>query len=166
MPTFDIYDTEAMLQGMRESAPLVPHTSSLQDVLAAWHALKALPSQVDAIKQYSSQQLMQLRTNRELMLSSADAKADLVGCLEAVAGSDQGSQAVTHAMQKCMLSASHELQVSSQSKGVSAQLHVVCDCTVPPCRHGVCLYMQSVAGLPMIGTLAQSQSTSQCKHTK
>lgn len=105
-----------MLQGMRESASPVPHTSSPQDVLVTWHALKALPSQVDAIKEYSSQQLIQLRTNRELMLSSADAKADLVGCLEAVAGSDQGSRSVTHAVQNCMLSAINELQVISQKE--------------------------------------------------
>lgn len=97
---------------MRESVRLVPHTSSPQDVLATWHALKALPSQVHAVKEYMHQQLMQSHTNRQLMLSSADAKADVMGCLEALAGGDQGSQAVTHAMRSCMSAAINKMQVS------------------------------------------------------
>ena len=108
-----------MLQGMLHSVSLVPHTSSLQDVLTTWHALNALPAQVHAIKEYMSQQLMQFQTDRQLVLSAADAKADLMGCLEAVAGSEQDSQAVTNAIRNCVLAAIDELQVIPPATSMS-----------------------------------------------
>lgn len=98
---------------MQESVRLTPHTSDAQDVLATWHALKALPSQVHAVSEYLQQQLMHLQTDRQQgMLSSADAKADLMGCLEAVTGNEQGNQATVHAVRHCMRAAAEKLQVS------------------------------------------------------
>lgn len=114
-----------VLQGMHESVRLTPHTSDAQDVLATWHALKALPSQVHAISEYLQQQLTHLQTDRQQgMLSSADAKADLMGCLETVTGNEQGNQAMVHAVRHCMLAAADRLQVSLDS----SQHHCSADC--------------------------------------
>ena len=105
------------LQGMRGSVRLTPHTSDPQDVLAAWHALTALPSQIHAITDHLQQQLLHLQTvKQQEMPSLADAKADLMGCLEAVAGNDQGRQVMVHAVGRCMLSAADTMQVSLNSR--------------------------------------------------
>ena len=110
-----------LLQGMHESVRLAPHARDPQDVLSTWHARKALPSQIRAITNHLQQQLMHLQTDRQQgMLSSADAKADLMGCLEAVAGDDEGSQVGAHAVRHCMLAAADRLQVSVNSKHASA----------------------------------------------
>ena len=101
-----------LLQGMHESVRLTPHASDPQDMLATWHALKALPSTVHAVNDVLNQHLTHLQTDRQqLMLSSADAKADLMGCLEAVAGHDHSSQAMARAVKDCMLGAFDKLQV-------------------------------------------------------
>lgn len=106
-----------LLQAIRESVRLRPHTSDPQDVLATWHALKALPAQMHAITDHLQQQLTHLQTiKQQEMPSLADAKADLMGCLEAVAGNDQGRQAMAHAVRLCMRSAADRVQVSPNSK--------------------------------------------------
>ena len=109
-----------LLQGMHESVRLAPHASSAEDVLATWHALQALPSQVHAITDHLQQQLTHLQAERQQgMLSSADAKLDLIGCLEAVADNDQGSLAMADAVRRCMLAAADRAQVSLGDKQAS-----------------------------------------------
>ena len=139
---------------MQESVRLTPHTHNPQDVLATWHALKALPSQVHTITDQLQRQLTQLRADRQQeMLSLADAKADTVGCLEAVVGHDQSSQAMVDAVRRCMLSAADRVQVSMRSKVFSFCIAL----TVYRLVAGSCLCMlvscmQRSALLIMLGT--------------
>lgn len=101
-----------MLQGMQDSLHLAPHPSNFQDVLSTWHALKALPSQFHLVNEHLHEQMARRVSERQpMLLSLADAKADLSGCLDTVAAGAWGSKAVADAVHAYLLTAADDLKV-------------------------------------------------------
>ena len=101
------------LQAMVQSVRMAPHPSSLQDVLLTWHALKALPSQLSLASQHLNQQLMHTQMGKQpLVRALADAKAELMACLNQVEGDLGVDGSVAHAFRACLLAAADELKVS------------------------------------------------------
>ena len=97
---------------MQESERLAPHPSNPQDVLATWHALRALPAQLDIVTQHFQQRLSHIQTDKhQLALSLADAKADLVDCLDNAASDAGSSRLVATALRAVLLTEVDVLKV-------------------------------------------------------
>ena len=100
------------MQAVLESMRLTPHPSNPQDILITWHVLKALPSSLAFASQHLHQQLTHARTHRQpLMLTSADAKAELVHSLGSLEGDARTDGIVAAAVRTCLSSAANDLKV-------------------------------------------------------
>lgn len=100
------------VQAMLESMQLAPHPSNPQDILVTWHTLKALPSELASACQCLDQQLTHIQLNRQPMLRSlADARAELMGCLDEVLDGAKADSLVAGSVRACLLAVGDEEQV-------------------------------------------------------
>ena len=117
---------------MLESMQLAPHPSNPQDTIVTWHALKALPSELASACQHLDQQLTHIHLNRQPMLRSlADARAELMGCLDEVQGGVKADSLVAGSVRACLLAVGGEPKVKDTTEVLSrVLLFVACGHTV------------------------------------
>ena len=120
------------VQAMLESMQLAPHPSNPQDIMVTWHALKALPTELASACQRLDHQLTQIHLNRQPMLRSvADAKTELMGCLDEVLDGAKADSLVAGSVRACLLAVDDEAQVRDTTEVLSyvllfvARLHIV-----------------------------------------
>ena len=105
--------TKSVVQAMLESTRLAPHPSNPQDVLCTWQALRSLPAQLDFAIQLLDQELVQIHMDRQpSMRASADAIAEVMGCLDQLEGDAKADSIVAESMRAVLLEAADELKVS------------------------------------------------------
>ena len=103
------------LQAISKAHQLAPLVTSPHDAASNWHALRLLPSTVDAVRQHLSQQAVQLQAGKQSsVLDAADAKAELSSCLEKLQDQAQADSMAVSAMQHCVHSFHNELVVSPE----------------------------------------------------
>jgi hypothetical protein len=116
------------VQAMLESMQLAPHPSNPQDILVTWHALKALPSMLASACQHLDQQLTHIHLNRQPMMRSlADARAELMGCLDETQGRAKADSLVAGSVRACLQAVGDEPKVKDTSEVLSrVLLFVLC----------------------------------------
>jgi len=116
------------VQAMLESMQLAPHPSNPQDILVTWHALKALPSMLASACQHLDQQLTHIHLNRQPMMRSlADARAELMGCLDETQGGAKADSLVAGSVRACLLAVGDEPKVKDTCEALSrVLLFVLC----------------------------------------
>ena len=107
---------------------LAPHPSNPQDIVVTWHTLKALPSELASACQRLDQQLTHIHLNRQPMLRSlADARAELIGCLDELLDKGRVDSLVAGSVRACLWAIGDEAQVKDTSEVLSrVQLFVPC----------------------------------------
>lgn len=102
------------MQAMLKSLQLAPQLSNPQDILVTWHALKALPSELASACQRLDQQLTHIHLNRQPMLRSlADARAELISCLDEAQGRINADSLVAEIVRACLLAVGDEPKVKT-----------------------------------------------------
>ena len=107
---------------------LAPHPSNPQDIIVTWHTFKALPSELASACQRLDQQLTHIHLNRQPMLRSlADARAELIGCLDELLDKGRVDSLVAGSVRACLWAIGDEAQVKDTSEVLSrVQLLVPC----------------------------------------
>ncbi|KAL0019463.1 hypothetical protein WJX77_007420 [Trebouxia sp. C0004] len=114
--------TEAMLGSLQ----LAPHPSNPQDILVTWHTLKALPAELAFACQHLDQQLNHIHLNRQPMLRSlADARAELISCLEKVQGGAKTDSLVAAAVRACLLAVGDEAKSTDAKSAAFNTTHCI-----------------------------------------
>ncbi|KAL0054989.1 hypothetical protein WJX82_005498 [Trebouxia sp. C0006] len=114
--------TEAMLESMQ----LAPHPSNPQDIIVTWHALKALPTELASACQRLDHQLTQIHLNRQPMLRSvADAKTELMGCLDEVLDGAKADSLVAGSVRACLLAVGDEAQSADGKSAAFNTTHCI-----------------------------------------
>ncbi len=108
---------------MLESLQLAPHPSNPQDIIVTWHALKALPTELTFACQRLDQQLIHIHLDRQPLLHSvADARAELMGCLDDVQGGVKADSLVAGSVRACLMAIGDEEQVRDTFEELSRVL--------------------------------------------
>ncbi len=120
------------VQAMLESMQLAPHPSNPQDIVVTWHTLKALPAELSSACQRLDQRLTRIQLNRQPVLRSlADARAELMGCLDEVLDRGKADSLVAGSVRACLLAVGDEAQVRDTTEVLSyVLLFVACGHTV------------------------------------
>ena len=117
----------SFLQAISNALQLAPLVTSPHDAASNWHALRVLPSTVEAVTQHVSQQAVQLQTGKQsLVLDAADAKAELCSCLDQLEDQAQADSIAANAVQHCLHSIHNELVVSPSPAASLHACNVVC----------------------------------------